>query len=84
VISLVMREALLLVAAGLALGVPAAFVAGRLAGSRISGMLYGLRPTDPTTMMLAVIVLIAAAATAAYLPAVRASRVDPMVALRSE
>jgi predicted permease len=84
VIRLVMREALLLVAAGLALGVPAAFVAGRLAASRISGLLYGLRATDPTTMIFAVIVLIAAAATAAYLPAVRASRVDPMVALRSE
>jgi ABC-type antimicrobial peptide transport system permease subunit len=84
VIGLVMREALFLVAAGLALGVPAAFAAGRLAGSRISGLLYGLRATDPATMVMAVIVLIVAAATAAYLPAVRASRVDPMVALRSE
>jgi ABC-type antimicrobial peptide transport system permease subunit len=84
VVRLVMGEALLLVTAGLALGVPAAFAAGRLAASRISGLLFGLQATDPETMALAVIVLVAAAASAAYLPAARAARVDPMVALRSE
>ncbi len=84
VVRLVMGEALLLVVAGLALGVPAAFAGGRLAGSRIAGLLFGLGATDPATMALAVIVLVAAAASAAYLPAVRAARVDPMVALRSE
>jgi ABC-type antimicrobial peptide transport system permease subunit len=84
VMRLVMGEALLLVCAGLAIGVPAAFVGGRLAANRISGLLFGLRATDPVTMGLAVIVLVAAAASAAYLPAARAARVDPLVALRSE
>jgi len=84
VVRLVMGEAMLLVVGGLAVGVPAAFVAGRLAGSRISGLLFGLRATDPMTMVLAVAVLVVAAAAAAYVPAARASRVDPMVALRSE
>jgi predicted permease len=84
VMRLVMGEALLLVVLGLAIGVPAAFVAGRLAGSRISGLLFELRATDPTTMALAVVVLVVAGVGAAYLPAARAARVDPMVALRSE
>jgi hypothetical protein len=84
VVRLVMGEALLLVGAGLAVGVPAAFIAGRLAASRISGLLFGLRTTDPVTMALAVTVLVVAAASAAYLPAARAARVDPLVALRSE
>jgi len=84
VIRLIMREALLLVFAGLAVGIPAAFVAGRLAGSRISGLLFGLRATDPLTMAGAVGVLVAVSAAAAYLPAERASRVDPLVALRTD
>jgi predicted permease len=84
VVQLVMREALLLVAIGVALGVPAAFAVGRVAGSRISGLLFGLTTTDPLTMAGAVAVLTAAAAAAAYLPAARAARVDPMIALRNE
>jgi putative ABC transport system permease protein len=84
VVRLVMSEALLLVAAGLVLGVPAALIVGRLAASRVSGLLFGLRATDPITMALAVVVLLAAGATAAYLPAARASRVDPLVALRGD
>jgi len=84
VVQLVMGEALMLVLIGVAVGVPAAFVAGRLAGSQIAGLLFGLTATDPLTMAGAVAVLIAAAAAAAYLPAARAARVDPMLALRSE
>ena len=84
VIWTVMREALLLVVAGLVIGVPAALVLGRLASNRISGLLFGLQATDPLTIAAATIVLALIAAGAAYMPARRASRVDPMVALRTE
>jgi predicted permease len=84
VLRLVLREALFLVIAGLAIGVPAALVVGRLAASRISGLLFDLTATDPVTMAGAVAVLTFVAIAAAYLPAARAARVDPMVALRSE
>jgi hypothetical protein len=81
---LVVRDALVLVAAGVAIGVPAALVMARLASSQIAGLLYGLRATDPLTIAAAAAILAAVAVVAAYLPAQRASRVDPMVALRAE
>jgi ABC-type antimicrobial peptide transport system permease subunit len=84
VVQLVMGEALLLVGIGVALGVPAAFAAGRLASNRLSELLFGVTAMDPSTMAGAVAVLVVAAAAAAYLPAARAARVDPVVALRSE
>ena len=80
----VLREGLLLVAAGVAIGIPAALAVGRLASSQISGLLFGLRATDPTTIGVAVVLLGSVAAAAGYVPARRASRVDPMVALRNE
>jgi predicted permease len=76
----VLRDTLLLVAAGIAIGIPAALAAGRL----IVTFLYGVTPRDPGTMSLAILVLTAAAAAAAALPALRAARVDPNVALRCE
>jgi ABC-type antimicrobial peptide transport system permease subunit len=84
VLRLVMREALVLVLIGLVIGVPCAFLAGRLAANQISGLLYGLNATDPVTMVGAILVLMGVAGIAAYLPAARASRVDPMVALRND
>jgi ABC-type antimicrobial peptide transport system permease subunit len=84
VIWMILREALVLVLLGVAIGVPAAFAVARLAGSRISGLLFGLTATDPITIVVATGLLGLVAAVAAYLPARRASRVDPMVALRSE
>jgi ABC-type antimicrobial peptide transport system permease subunit len=84
VIWLVMREALVLVGIGVAAGVPAALLAARLATSQISGLLFGLEANDPLTLAAATAVLIVVAALAAYLPARRASRVDPMMALRNE
>jgi ABC-type antimicrobial peptide transport system permease subunit len=84
VIWLVMREALVLVAIGIAAGVPAALLAARLASTQIEGLLFGLRADDPLTLTAAAMFLILVAALAAYLPARRASRVDPMMALRNE
>ena len=80
----VMREALLLVGAGVTIGVPVALALGRLASNRISGLLFGLQATDPPTIAAATILLALIATGAAYMPARRASRVDPMVALRNE
>jgi predicted permease len=80
----VMREALLLVIAGVIIGIPAALALGRLASNRISGLLFGLQATDPLTIAAATMLLALIATGASYMPARRASRVDPMVALRNE
>ena len=80
VVRLVMRESLLLVAIGLALGGAIAFVSVRL----VKALLFSVPPHDVATFGLAVAVMVAVSAAAAYLPARRASRVDPIVALRYE
>jgi predicted permease len=77
---LVLRESLLLSASGIAVGVPAALVANHL----IKSILYGVAPSDPSTFLAASVLLVTVSAVAAYYPAQRASRVDPMVALRNE
>jgi putative ABC transport system permease protein len=77
---LVVREALTLVGVGAALGLPLAFVAGR----SIMSLLHGVNPVDPASYSQATALLLIVAGVAAYLPARRASRIDPMVALRSE
>jgi ABC-type antimicrobial peptide transport system permease subunit len=81
---LVMREALVLVGIGVAVGVPAALMVARLASSQIAGFLFGLEANDPLTLAVATAFLVVVAALAAYVPARRASRVDPMLALRNE
>jgi putative ABC transport system permease protein len=80
IVKLIMREATLLLAIGLAIGTALALAAARTADT----LLYGLRPHDPLTYLLAAALLAAVAAAASYLPARRAARVDPMVALRCE
>jgi ABC-type antimicrobial peptide transport system permease subunit len=77
---LVMREIMLLIGVGVAIGIPATLACGRL----ITKMLYGLKETDPASLIASVIALLAVGLLAGYLPARRASRVDPMVALRYE
>lgn len=80
VIWMVLREVLVMVAIGVAVGLPAALACSRLVSSR----LFGLSPNDPLTIALAAVVLVVVATLAGYVPARRASRVDPMVALRYE
>jgi predicted permease len=76
----VFKGSLRLLACGVALGIPAAWASSRL----IAAMLFGLTPTDPLTILGATVLLGATSLLAAFLPARRASRVDPMVALRYE
>jgi predicted permease len=80
VLWLVQRESLWLVALGVTIGAPAAVAGDQL----ISSMLFGLRPTDVVSLFTAVALLLSIAAIAGYLPARRASRIDPIVALRYE
>jgi ABC-type antimicrobial peptide transport system permease subunit len=80
VIALVLKGARQSLLIGLAIGLPAAMGASRW----VESMLFGLKPNDPVAMVAAVALLAAVAHVAAYVPASRASRVDPMVALRHE
>jgi predicted permease len=77
---MILRETLYLVLAGVVIGVPAALIGARL----ISAQLFGMSPTDPLTLVGAAIVLGLVALLAGYLPARRASRVNPLNALRYE
>lgn len=76
----ILREALLLATAGLTIGVPAALGLTRL----IQSQLYGVSPADPVTLTAGALLLLGVAAIAAWMPARRASHVDPMIALRAE
>ena len=80
VVVMVLTDAVRLVVVGVAVGLPAAW-----AGTRgVQSILFGLTPTDPAAIGGAMLLLTAAALVAAYLPARRASRVDPLSALRHE
>jgi ABC-type antimicrobial peptide transport system permease subunit len=80
VLWLVMRESLQLVTVGMAIGVPVALASQRL----VASMLFGLRPNDPVTLIGGVVALLLVAAVAGYVPARRASQIDPMISLRYE
>ncbi len=80
VIGMILRETSILILIGLAVGVPASLASARL----IESKLYGLKPADPLTLAAALGIMIAVAAASGYLPARRASNVDPLIALRYE
>jgi ABC-type antimicrobial peptide transport system permease subunit len=80
VVWLVLREVLLLAGIGVAAGAPAAWASTRL----VETQLFGIKPADPMTMLLAAIGIAAVALFSGYLPARRATAIDPMRALRWE
>jgi len=80
IVWMVLKESLVLVGVGLVIGVPAAWAAASL----ISSQLFGVNPSDPVALVTAAISLTAVAALAGYLPARKASRVNPLIALRYE
>jgi putative ABC transport system permease protein len=80
VLRMVLRQALLLAAAGAAVGTAGALMVTRA----LSGMLFGVSPTDPTTLAAVALLLVMVAAAASVLPAWRAVRIDPVEALRAE
>jgi putative ABC transport system permease protein len=78
VLAMVMRQGLVLVGLGVVIG-----VAGSLGLTRlIESQLFGVRPSDPTTFVAVAVTLVGVAALATLIPAMRATRVDPVVALR--
>ncbi|MGH7626415.1 MAG: FtsX-like permease family protein, partial [Gemmatimonadaceae bacterium] len=80
VVALVVRQSVVLTLAGLATGIAGALAAAKL----VTDLLFGVSPVDPVTLAGVVLLLAAAATLASWLPARRATRVDPMIALRSE
>jgi ABC-type antimicrobial peptide transport system permease subunit len=80
VMELVLREGMLLVAIGLVVGIPLAIVSTRL----LHSFLFGLKSSDPLSLVAVILLLGIVAAVAGFIPARRAARIDPMVALRYE
>ena len=80
VLGMVVRQGGVLALLGIALGLAAAFGLTRF----LSGMLYGVSPTDLLTFSTVAILLASVTVLASYIPAYRATRIDPTVALRSE
>jgi ABC-type antimicrobial peptide transport system permease subunit len=80
ILRMVIRQGLVLALCGVGIGLIAAVAFGRL----VSGLLFGVRSTDPVTFGAIAILLTAVALLASYIPARRAARIDPMISLRCE
>jgi len=80
VVAVILREVFMLVAGGLAISLPTALLLSKV----VESFLFGMKPNDPLALTGAVAILASAAILAGYLPARRASRIDPMTALRHE
>jgi ABC-type antimicrobial peptide transport system permease subunit len=77
---MVLKEVAVLALAGVAIGLPSGYGLGRL----VESQLFGMNARDPLTFALATATLLVSAMLAGYIPAARATRVDPLVALRYE
>jgi ABC-type antimicrobial peptide transport system permease subunit len=77
---MVLREVLMLAAVGVAISVPTALGTSRF----VESFLFGMKPNDPSALTLAMTTLLGAAILAGYVPARKASRIDPMIALRQD
>jgi ABC-type antimicrobial peptide transport system permease subunit len=80
VLRLIIRQGMSLAVIGVVIGLGAALALARL----MTSLLYDIRPTDPVTLVAITLMLLAVAMAACWLPALRATKVDPLVALRSE
>jgi putative ABC transport system permease protein len=80
ILKMVLRETMLLAVSGLAVGLPVAFASSRVLGH----LLFGVSPSDPVTLIVVSLTLAAVAVAAGYLPARRATQVDPLIALRHD
>jgi ABC-type antimicrobial peptide transport system permease subunit len=80
IMRMILRQGLVLAVAGAALGLVGALIVSHL----MAGLLFGVTPTDPLTFVSVTLLLSAVALAASYVPAMRAMRVDPLVALRCE
>jgi len=81
---LVMSDGLLLASAGVLAGLAGAFALNTGLAKGLAGLLYGVAAVDPATFAGVALIVLAVAALASFLPALRATRVDPMVALRRD
>jgi ABC-type antimicrobial peptide transport system permease subunit len=84
ILSMVLREVLGLIGIGVTLGIAASLLTAKYAATVVSRMLFGLKITDVSAIAFAALLIVAVAILAGFLPARRASRVDPIVALRYE